>query len=99
MTIRGAISGTRAKSYPDRPLNYFVLFFSVVILATFLSGCAPASDDIKSDIVLTGAEATKFDGGLIVIGSAISFTGRYSTNGIHTSNGYNLAAMIRLSAK
>ena len=27
----------------------------------------------------------------IILGSAISFTGKYSTNGIHASNGYNLA--------
>lgn len=31
------------------------------------------------------------DGDTIVLGSAISFTGKYSTNGIHAKNGYNLA--------
>ena len=30
----------------------------------------------------------------IVLGSAISFTGKYSTNGIHASNGYNLAVRM-----
>ena len=32
----------------------------------------------------------KVEGDTIVIGSAISFTGKYSTNGIHAKNGYNL---------
>ena len=33
----------------------------------------------------------KVEGDTIILGSAISFTGKYSTNGIHASNGYNLA--------
>ena len=33
----------------------------------------------------------KVEGDKIILGSAISFTGKYSTNGIHASNGYNLA--------
>jgi branched-chain amino acid transport system substrate-binding protein len=32
----------------------------------------------------------KVEGDTIILGSAISFTGKYSTNGIHASNGYNL---------
>ncbi len=32
----------------------------------------------------------KVEGNTIVLGSAISFTGKYSTNGIHAKNGYNL---------
>lgn len=31
------------------------------------------------------------EGDTITLGSAMSFTGKYSTNGIHASNGYNLA--------
>lgn len=38
----------------------------------------------------TSANA-KVEGDTITLGSAISFTGKYSTNGIHASNGYNLA--------
>jgi branched-chain amino acid transport system substrate-binding protein len=34
----------------------------------------------------------KVEGDEIIIGSAISFTGKYSANGINTKNGYNLAA-------
>lgn len=36
------------------------------------------------------AEA-KVLGNTIILGSAISFTGKYATNGIHAKNGYNLA--------
>ena len=32
----------------------------------------------------------KVTGDTITLGSAISFTGKYSSNGIHASNGYNL---------
>jgi branched-chain amino acid transport system substrate-binding protein len=39
----------------------------------------------------TTAAQAKVDGDTITIGSAISFTGKYSTNGIHASNGYNIA--------
>ena len=40
-------------------------------------------------ISATPAQA-KVEGDTIVLGSAISFTGKYSTNGIHAKNGYNL---------
>jgi branched-chain amino acid transport system substrate-binding protein len=36
----------------------------------------------------------KVEGDTITLGSAISFTGKYSTNGIHASNGYNLAVRM-----
>ncbi len=32
----------------------------------------------------------KVEGDTIILGSAISFTGKYSTNGIHAKNGYDL---------
>ncbi len=35
--------------------------------------------------------AAKVEGDTITLGSAISFTGKYSTNGIHAKNGYDLA--------
>ncbi|MEQ8441923.1 MAG: amino acid ABC transporter substrate-binding protein [Alphaproteobacteria bacterium] len=37
---------------------------------------------------------SKVEGNTIYLGSAISLTGRYSTNGIHTQNGYELAAQL-----
>ena len=41
-------------------------------------------------LVAAGPAAAKVEGDTIILGSAISFTGKYSTNGIHASNGYNL---------
>ncbi|WP_425403886.1 amino acid ABC transporter substrate-binding protein [Hwanghaeella sp.] len=42
--------------------------------------------------VMTADKAqAKVEGDTIVLGSAISFTGKYSTNGIHAKNGYDLA--------
>jgi len=35
--------------------------------------------------------SAKVEGDTIILGSAISFTGKYSTNGIHAKNGYELA--------
>lgn len=41
-----------------------------------------------------GSALAKVEGNTIILGSAISFTGKYSTNGIHASNGYNLAVKM-----
>ena len=37
------------------------------------------------------AQTTKTEGGTIVLGAAVSLTGKYSTNGKNTQDGYNLA--------
>jgi branched-chain amino acid transport system substrate-binding protein len=42
-------------------------------------------------IATAGPAAAKVEGDTITLGSAISFTGKYSTNGIHAKNGYDLA--------
>jgi branched-chain amino acid transport system substrate-binding protein len=42
-------------------------------------------------LATAGPANAKVEGDKIILGSAISFTGKYSTNGIHASNGYNLA--------
>ena len=55
------------------------------ILITLLVSLAAFS------LVFSGPVWAKVEGDTIIIGSAISFTGKYSTNGIHASNGYNLA--------
>jgi len=49
-----------------------------------------------SALLVLGAAQTqaKVEGDTIILGSAISLTGKYSTNGIHAQNGYNLAAKI-----
>ncbi len=46
-------------------------------VAAFVGGAVPA--------------AAKVEGETIILGSAISLTGKYSTNGIHAQNGYELA--------
>ena len=42
-------------------------------------------------LLATGPVNAKVEGDTITLGSAISFTGKYSTNGIHAKRGYNLA--------
>ncbi len=42
-------------------------------------------------LLVAGAAHAKVEGDTIVLGSAISLTGKYSTNGIHAKNGYELA--------
>ena len=42
-------------------------------------------------LVLAGPAMAKVKGDTIVFGAAVSFTGKYSTNGKHTKNGYDLA--------
>ena len=46
---------------------------------------------VASALIVTSPVRAKVEGDTIVLGSAISFTGRYSTNGIHAKNGYDLA--------
>jgi branched-chain amino acid transport system substrate-binding protein len=44
--------------------------------------------------ILLSTSVTSFAkvvGDKIILGSAISLTGKYSSNGVHTQNGYNLA--------
>ena len=45
-------------------------------------------------LVAAAPATAKVEGDTITLGSAISFTGKYSTNGIHASNGYNLAVKM-----
>ncbi len=45
-------------------------------------------------LIAAGPASAKVEGDTIILGSAISITGKYSTNGIHASNGYNLAVKI-----
>ncbi len=46
-----------------------------------------------STLAVSIAQA-KVEGDTITLGSAISFTGKYSTNGIHAKNGYDLAVKM-----
>lgn len=42
-------------------------------------------------LAVAGPAQAKVEGDTVILGSAISLTGKYSTNGIHAKNGYDLA--------
>ncbi|WP_193371497.1 amino acid ABC transporter substrate-binding protein [Pelagibius marinus] len=42
-------------------------------------------------LIAAGPASAKIEGDTIILGSAISLTGKYSSNGVDTQNGYNLA--------
>jgi len=44
-----------------------------------------------SMIAVSAPASAKVEGDTIIFGAAVSFTGKYSTNGKHTKNGYDLA--------
>ena len=46
---------------------------------------------LAGSLAFGGAALAKVEGDTIILGSAISLTGKYSTNGIHAQNGYELA--------
>lgn len=58
---------------------------SKILIATIASGVALAGFAIGSPAV------AKVEGDTIILGSAISLTGKYATNGIHAQNGYDIA--------
>jgi len=57
-----------------------IIKFALVLLSTF-------------GLILgtTTTSFSKVEGDTIILGAAVSLTGKYSTNGKHTQNGYNLA--------
>ena len=54
------------------------------LFITFISAITLMLSSISSSFA-------KVDGEYIVLGAAISLTGKYSSNGVHTQNGYNMA--------
>ncbi len=52
---------------------------------------AAAAAVVALSLGLAGTASAKVVGDTIILGSAISLTGKYSTNGIHAQNGYELA--------
>ena len=49
---------------------------------------------VSAVAILLSSSAISFAkvvGDKIILGSAISLTGKYSSNGVHTQNGYNMA--------
>ena len=61
------------------------------LLVTILSAIALAFASVSTSFA-------KVEGEYIVLGAAVSLTGKYSTNGKHTQNGYNLA-VERINSK
>ena len=55
--------------------------------------CSPATVIAAATVaaVIAAPASAKVEGDTIVLGSALSETGKYSTNGIHAKNGYNIA--------
>ena len=58
-----------------------------------LKHCSPAAAIAAAAVAAVAAApaSAKVEGDTIVLGSALSETGKYSTNGIHAKNGYNIA--------
>jgi len=57
-----------------------VIKFALVLLSTFGLILGTASTSFS-----------KVEGDKIILGAAVSLTGKYSSNGVHTQNGYNMA--------
>ena len=50
-----------------------------------------ASAIIATSVMTTSLVSAKVEGDTIILGSSISLTGKYSTNGLHTQRGYDFA--------
>ena len=61
-----------------------------------LKHCSPATVLAAAAVAAMAAApaSAKVEGDTIVLGSALSETGKYSTNGIHAKNGYNIAVDV-----
>jgi len=62
------------------------------ILARTLSSLVVAG--AAAGLAIAGAASAKVEGDTIILGSANSLTGKYSSNGIDTQNGYDLAIKV-----
>jgi branched-chain amino acid transport system substrate-binding protein len=61
-----------------------MITFKRIVLRALIGISAPG-------LLVAGTAQAKVEGDTIILGSAISLTGKYSTNGIHAKNGYELA--------
>ena len=50
-----------------------------------------ASVGLVTSLMFSLPSSAKVEGDTIILGAAVSLTGKYSTNGEHTKNGYNMA--------
>jgi len=49
---------------------------------------------VVASLAMTGSAIAKVEGDTIILGSSISLTGKYATNGLHTQRGYDYAVKI-----
>ena len=66
-------------------MNKLVKLFTIFISAITLT------------IASISSSFAKVEGEYIVLGSAISLTGKYSSNGVHTQNGYTTVSYTHLT--
>lgn len=58
-------------------------------IKTMVAGAA-----IAASLAFSGSALAKVEGDTIILGSAISLTGKYATNGLHTQRGYDYAVKV-----
>jgi branched-chain amino acid transport system substrate-binding protein len=84
-------------------LNFGNAFFvkKEVILLSFkseeimkLKALALATGAAALAVSVAGTAVAKVEGDTIILGSSISLTGKYATNGLHTQRGYDYAAKV-----
>ncbi|NBR39302.1 MAG: amino acid ABC transporter substrate-binding protein [Alphaproteobacteria bacterium] len=58
-------------------------------IKTMVAGAA-----VAASLAFSGSALAKVEGDTIILGSAISLTGKYATNGLHTQRGYDYAVKV-----
>ena len=53
-----------------------------------------ATAAVVASLGVAGAASAKVEGDTIILGSSISLTGKYATNGLHTQRGYDYAVKV-----
>ena len=53
-----------------------------------------ATAAVVASLGMAGAASAKVEGDTIILGSSISLTGKYATNGLHTQRGYDYAVKV-----
>jgi branched-chain amino acid transport system substrate-binding protein len=60
-----------------------------ITIKTMVAGAA-----VAASLAFAGSALAKVEGDTIILGSSISLTGKYATNGLHTQRGYDYAVKI-----
>ena len=60
-----------------------------ITIKTMVAGAA-----VAASLAFSGSALAKVEGDTIILGSAISLTGKYATNGLHTQRGYDYAVKV-----